>query len=138
MGFSGTYTSSASQNIAMLNFLKSNGFKHTGRLKSMIGQAQEDGLFLGRADDVLVNNKDWDLLSKSTDKIIDFARSNIAGDTITNTSGDIYVQMDLTNVTNYQDFKNKLISDNGFSSAIKTIVNSSVMGKNSLKKNKFK
>lgn len=104
----------------------------------MIGQAQEDGLFLGRADDVLVNNKDWDLLSKSTDKIIDFARSNIAGDTITNTSGDIYVQMDLPNVTNYQDFKNKLISDNGFSSAIKTIVNSSVMGKNSLKKNKFK
>lgn len=138
MGFSGTFTGSAQQHINMISWMRNHGFNTTGRLKSMIGQAQEDGLFLGRADDVLVNNKDWDLLSKSTDKIIDFARSNISGDTITNTSGDIYVQMDLPNVTNYQDFKNKLISDNGFSSAIKTIVNSSVMGKNSLKKNKFK
>lgn len=132
MGGSGKYTGSSKQNIFMLNWMKKNGYSHSGSIKSMVNTVNEDGLFLGRKDDVVIAKQDWDTIGNIIDKAKGISSSNFD-----NSVGDVYIQMDLSSITNYEEFMNKLKSDKTFIKYIKASINSSITGKNNFRKNRF-
>ena len=138
MGGSGTYQGTYKQNTFMLNWMKSNGFKHSGQLKSMMNRSQEDGLFLGRADDTILAKEDWLIAKDMTSKLVDFAKYQSILKPANSGSVENNIQMSITlpNVTNYNEFVNQLQKDKRFEKIVQAISVDSVMGKNSL--NKYK
>ena len=133
LGKASSYTGSSSQNQKMVSWMIKNGFKKSGSIKNMINSVGEDGLFLGRKDDVVIARQDWDTVGKVIDK-----SKGIKGDSFDNSIRDIFIQMDLSGVKNYDEFVAKLKSDDNFVKYIKVMMNSSLAGKNSLRKNKYK
>lgn len=132
LGKASSYTGSSTQNQKMISWMKKNGYSHSGSIKSMINTANEDGLFLGRKDDVVIAKQDWDTIGSIIDKVRGISSSNFD-----NSMGDVYIQMDLSNITNYEEFMNKLKSDKTFIKYIKASINSSITGKNNFRKNRF-
>lgn len=117
---------------------KKNGFKSGGQLKSMINQVGEDGLFLGRADDHLINNTDWSYLSNIADNLFKMIKQPAINQSSTSSNNTFNISMEFPDVTDYKDFINKLQSDKRFEKIIQSMTIEKVMGGNSLAKNRFK
>lgn len=149
LGSASSYVGSYNQNVNMLNWMKSNGFKSSGKLTSMVNSVQEEGLFLGRKDDVMLSKDDWKLADNMTAKLIDFAKyepklSAVQSATNVNSKIDNDIKMNITlpNVTNYEEFKRAMQSDPQMQKIVQsmTVANASKnpLGKNSLNKFKYK
>lgn len=135
----GNYSSSAAQNIAMLNWMKQNKFAKGGQLKSMIGSTGEDGLYLGRANEFVITQQQYTMLNDVLDRM-----ANV-GNMFANNGKNVGTTMDNTfnmtfqfeGVKDYNEFITALQSDNRFEKIIQSMTVGRLSGNgNSL--NKFK
>ncbi len=138
LGSASSYTGSYSQNVAMLNWMKANGFKQSGQLSSMIDTAKEDGLFLGRKDDIIIRPEEWD-------KILDIAKEVNDYQSILNEANNSHQatiisidKIELPNVENYDEFKNGLLSDPDLSKYIRNETKIGLGMANSLSSSRFR
>lgn len=144
LGSASSYEGTYSQNVAMLNWMKSNGFKYSGQLKSMIGKAGEESFFLGRADDHVLAKEDWLLASDMVSQLIDFAHtkhntSAIRGVTYTdNSDNNVTFNFNLPNVTDSQSFLKAIQTDKKVQQALQSVTIGRAMNGNSLDVNRFK
>ena len=68
MGFTDTYKGSATQNTNMIKWMKNNGFRSGGILKD-VKSLGEDGLYLGRANEVVFTPEQYALIGKLVDSV---------------------------------------------------------------------
>lgn len=68
MGFTDTYKGSATQNTNMIKWMKNNGFRSGGILKD-VKSVGEDGLYLGRANEVVFTPEQYALIGKLVDSV---------------------------------------------------------------------
>ena len=160
LGFSGTYTGSAKQNSQILDYLKSNGYKQ-GRYrlsKDELAWTQE-----GRKMEAIIRPSDGAILTplaqndsilnaSATSNIFNFANDpskfirdnlnvissisntpsqNVAGNTYDN---DFSIQIELPNVTNYEQFKYAMQHDKSFEKMVRAMTVDKMFGGSSLKK----
>lgn len=143
LGSRSSYVGSYQQNVNMLNWMKKNGFRHSGQLSSMISTAREDGLFLGRKDDTILAKEDWLIASAMVEKLIDFSRLQpntgaIKGMTYTDSSENNFtMNFNLPNISNGQEFVDFLKTKKA-QNIIQSYTTDAALGKNSLSKYKYK
>lgn len=143
LGSRSSYVGSYQQNVNMLNWMKKNGFRHSGQLSSMISTAREDGLFLGRKDDTILAKEDWLIASAMVEKLIDFSRLQpntgaIKGMTYTDSSENNFtMNFNLPNINNGQEFVDFLKTKKA-QNIIQSYTTDAALGKNSLSKYKYK
>lgn len=144
MGFSGTYTGSASQNNQMLQWMKSNGFKKGGTIGNLVKSSGEDGFVLARSgEEILSLEKIKELGSafKNMTPIMDSVRNFNGyiprGNNGNVNNGDISVNINLPNVTDYNSFVTQLQTDKRFEKIVQQMTIGNALGGNSLTKLKF-
>lgn len=160
LGFSGTYTGSEEQNIKMLDYLKKNGYKQ-GKYRlsrNELAWTQEgkkleaiirpsDGAILtplARNDSVLKASATSNIFNFANDpskfirdnlnianSVANNPSQNIAGNTYDN---DFSIQIELPNVTNYEQFKYAMQHDKSFEKMVRAMTVDKMFGGSSLKK----
>lgn len=161
MGLSGTYTGSAKQNQQMLNYMKEHGYKQGKyRLsKDELAWTQE-----GRKAEAIIRPSDGAILTplaqddtilkhSATSNIFNFANnpddfirdilnignpvSDIPSQSIIGNNtydNDFSIQIELPNVTNYEQFKYEMQHDKGFEKMVRAMTVDKMFGGSSLKK----
>ena len=141
LGKRSAYKGTAQQNVAMLSWMRKNGFRRSGQLSSMMNTAQEDGLFLGRKDDYILSERDWKIASDMVTKLIDFGKMMPIVRPIQpiekSSIGDVNLTLNLPNVTNSDEFVDFLKSKKA-QNVIQSYTTDLAIGKNSLSKYKYK
>lgn len=143
LGSASSYKGSSSQNVAMINWMRNNGFRRDGQLTSMINQAQEDGLFLGRKDDTLLTPEYKQTVEKALDTIIDMSKyqpntNAITGVNNLNNTNNIEMNFNLPNVTDPEDFLDYFQKSQRAQKIVQSMTIGSSLGGNSLDKYKYK
>lgn len=163
LGFSGTYTGSAKQNNQILDYLKKNGYKQ-GRYKlsrDELAWTQEgrkieaiirpsDGAILtplAQNDSILKASATSNIFNFANDPsgfirdnlniaspMSDIASQNVVGNTYDN---DFSIQIELPNVTNYEQFKHAMQHDPNFEKMVRAMTVDKMFGGSSLKKYKY-
>lgn len=155
MGFGGGYTGSSSQNVQMINWMKSNGYYRGSRnipfnqyawtqeKGSELIYRTSDGAVLtplGKGDKVFTNEMSerlWELAKG------DFApiQPNLIPGSVTPAKSEVnnnvtiqFGDINLPNVTNYEEFRSGLIKDGKFQKAVQSMTLGNALGKNSLNK----
>lgn len=146
MGFGGTYTGSASQNVSMLNWMKSHGYSKGGQLSKLVKASGEDGLFFGRSGEEVLSEKKLDLANNVTMNLINFAKkmpnaSNIrTNEQNNNIENDVTLNVTLQGVQDPEQFIKMLQTNKNIQKVVQSITVDNLTGsplkKNSL--NKFK
>jgi hypothetical protein len=160
MGFSGIYIGSASQNTKMIAWMQKHGYKHGvyNLSEDELAWTQE-----GRKMEAIIRPSDGAILTplakndsvlkaSATSNIFDFANDpsgfirdnlNIMGSISNapsrNTLGGIYdndfnIQIELPNVTNYEQFKYAMQHDKSFEKMVRAMTVDKMFGGSSLKK----
>lgn len=140
LGSSSSYVGSYGQNIAMIQWMKKNGFKRSGSLASMVNSVGEDGLFLGRKDDTVLAKQDWLIARDMTTQLIDFAKYMSVPNSNVGTSGNAEVNLNITlpNVKDEKTFLDAIKTNRKIQEALADVTIGRAMGKNSLNVNRHK
>ncbi|WP_346961243.1 phage tail tape measure protein [Clostridium sp.] len=147
LGSASSYRGSASQNVAMINWMKKNGFSQGGTLGKAIKASGETGFFLGRSGEEVLSIPKLELASGMVDKLITANTllpdlKSIKPIQLTSDIKFIVEEMSLPNVTNSQEFANEFITvlknNNNIQNAIRSVSTDLLIGKNSLSVKKFK
>lgn len=141
MSMGGTYTGSSSQNVKLINLLKSNGFATGGTVGSLVKKSGEDGFILAHSGEEVLSIPKLELASSMVDQLIDFANlqpplnkvSQIRNQEKT-VNNDVNMQIVLPNVKDYEQFEKELLRSKKFESVVQSITFDRVTGRNSLKK----
>lgn len=149
LGSASSYRGTASQNVKMIQWMKSNGFSKGGTIGKAIKTSGESGFFLGRTGEEVLSIPKLELASGMVDKLINF--NTIIPDVnrirpIQSTGNIHFVveEMNLPNVTNSKEFAGEFIkvlkTDNNIQKAIRSVSTDLIVGKgkNSLNVMKFK
>ena len=141
MGLSGTYTGSSSQNVAMINWMKKNGYQKGGTIGSLVKKSGEDGFILAHSGEEVLSIPKLELASSMVNQLIDFANlqpplnkvSQIRNNEKT-VNNDVNMQIVLPNVKDYEQFEKELLRSKKFESVVQSITFDRITGRNSLKK----
>lgn len=165
MGFGDTYTNSKEQNIAMLEWLKKNGYGAKEyasggfNLKKQLAWTQENGELeyiirpsdgailtpLAQGDSVLNSEASKNLWNMATNPM-QFIKDNMVmsipnvsaiGDN-SNIENNIQMSISLPGVSNYHDFVTQLQADKKFEKMIVDVTSSALTGNNTLSKYRHK
>lgn len=159
MGGSGTYVGSASQNVWMINQMKSHGYKNgvlnlanselawtqEGRKQEYIVRPSDGAILtpLAKQDSVFSANAStnlWNMANNPSDFIRDNLKignnitpviKSVSGDTFT---GDIAFTVSLPNVMNYEQFKYAMQHDKSFERFVRAMTVDKMFGGSSLRK----
>ncbi len=163
MGFSGTYTGSASQNINMLNWMKSHGLSEGGEIQGLLRQSGETGFALVRTGETVITSEatqnlkamlkmkdrlgmrktgkyvfpDAQRMRQQTDEQMKWFQT--APQNTQNNNENVTIQIDnlsLPNVKNYDEFKTALLSDPHFEKVMGQAMADQMLGGNPF--NKFR
>lgn len=116
MGLGSNYTDSASQNIAMLNAMKSHGFHSGGTIGELVNKSSEDGFILAQTGEEVLSLDKIEALEKMFDELnpilnqiwkIPDANSLQSGTGFGQSVNidSMNLEVTLPNVQNYDDFK---------------------------------
>lgn len=140
LGSASSYVGSYGQNVAMINWMKKNGFKRSGSLASMVNSVGEDGLFLGRKDDTVLAKQDWMIARDMTTQLIDFAKymsvPNSNGGI--NSNAEVNLNITLPNVKDEKTFLDAIKTNRKIQEALADVTIGRALGKNSLNVNRHK
>lgn len=150
MGFGDPYRGSESQNINMLNWMKSHGLYRGGEIGDLIKGTNDTGFALVKTGETVLteqatrNLKDTLALANPFVESIrkmneEFKNTSMAGMGNTQNVGNVTLDIDnitLPNVKNYDEFKTALLSDSHFEKVMGQAMADKMMGGNSL--NKFR
>ena len=131
----------------ILKALKKVGFAKGGTIGKAIKRSGEDGFILARTGEEVLSLEKIKALGdsfKALNPIISNVKTmiptnipvrnqNIGGNNI----GDVEMNINLPNVTNYEDFKSNLIKDKQIEQFVQTVTFGNALGKNSLSKYKL-
>jgi hypothetical protein len=163
LGFKGTYTGSAEQNIQILDYLKKNGYRNgtykllkdewawtqEGRKMEAIIRPSDGAILtpLAKGDSVLKASATSNLFDFANDpskfirdtldvggSISDNPNLSVAGNTYDN---DISIQIELPNVMNYEQFKYAMQHDSNFEKMVRAMTVDKMFGGSSFKKYKY-
>lgn len=148
MGGSGVYTSSASQNVWMVSEMRRNGFAKGGTIGELINKTGETGFVLARTGEEILSLEKINALGDAFAKMNpvinnmsnlykDLIPSNIPNikDKENRTYNEIHLEnVVLPNITNYDEFKHKLLRDKDFEKGAQAVTINRFTGASSLKK----
>lgn len=131
----------------ILAALKLTGFAKGGTIGKAIKRSGEDGFILARTGEEVLSLEKIKALGYSLNALnpiisnvktmiptnIPVRNQNIGGNNI----GDVEMNINLPNVTNYEDFKSNLIKDKQIEQFVQTVTFGNALGKNSLSKYKL-
>lgn len=143
MGGSGNYSGTASQNIWMLNQMKSHGFENGGTIGELIQKSGEDGFVLARKGEVIFTAKQFLALKDAfvaAQPVLNSLKyvPNIYNNGHTgNVYNDVTMNFDLQNVHNANEFITELQHSPRFEKIIQQMTLGAFKGQNSLSKNRF-
>ena len=146
LGSASSYTGSASQNAAMISWMKNNGFSKGGTIGQAIKLSGEDGFVLARSGEQILSLDKIEAMKDvftSLDPLTALVGKNILGQITNNTSSPISVDttmnvtFELPNVSNYDDFINTAKSDKRFERIVQQMTLGNALGKNTLSKYKY-
>lgn len=144
LGSSSSYAGSYKQNVAMLNWMKKNGYSGGGTIGKLINASGEDGFVLAKEGEHILNKEQLSIASAMVDKLLDFAKlqpntNAIKGMSYTNNSeNNITMNVTLPSVTNYNEFVDQLQKDKRFEKIVQSATIGQALGKSSLDKLKHK
>ena len=148
MGGTDKYTGSSKQNTWMIDQMKKHGFKSGGTIGSAINKSGEDGFVLARTGEEVLSLEKIKELGKSFQMINPVlnnlktmipdsqlvTRQNFGGNNIDK----VQMEINLPNVTNYEEFKSELVKDKQFEKVVQSMTLGNALGKNSLSKYKIR
>lgn len=158
LGSASNYRGTSSQNKAMLNLMKANGYKKgSNRIpRKELAWTQEDGqeLIYRSSDGAMLmplNPGDAVFTSEMTQRLWNMAKTPTMPNLVTTTlprglmsnggnstiSNDIQMSITLPNVTNYDEFVSEMQKDSRVEKLIQNIAFNKALGKNSLNKYKY-
>lgn len=146
LGGKGTYTGSASQNKWLISKMKENSFAKGGTIGGLVKQTGEDGFILARTGEEIFSLEKIKALDGVFQRIEPFiANPNLIKlpDFVSRSASSSAsievgsVQIVLPNVTNYDEFRNKLIRDNTFEKAVQEFTIGQALGRNTMNKYKY-
>ena len=133
--------------IKIRDALKNIGFSTGGTIGKAVRMSGEDGFILAKTGEEVLSLEKIKVLRdsfKALNPIISNVKTmiptnipvrnqNIGGNNI----GDVEMNINLPNVTNYEDFKSELIKDKQIEQFVQTVTFGNALGKNSLSKYKL-
>lgn len=158
LGSASSYRGTSSQNKAMLDLMKKNGYKKgSNRIpRKELAWTQEDGqeLIYRSSDGAMLmplNPGDAVFTSEMTQRLWNMAKTPTMPNLVTTTlprglmsnggnstiSNDIQMSITLPNVTNYDEFVSEMQKDSRVEKLIQNIAFNKALGKNSLNKYKY-
>ena len=142
LGKSNDYRGTFNQNVAMLNWMKKNGFSTGGQIGGLINKTGDDGFILAKEGEHVLTARDWQFASNMAESLIDFGKlssnANNLNKTIGNTINGVTFQFVLNGVNNPDDFLRILKTNKNVRNALVDLTVGQMLGKNSLTINKYK
>ena len=145
LGSASSYKGSASQNKAMINWMKQNGYSQGGTIGGLVRSSGEDGFVLAKTGEEILSLEKINALREAFIKInplVDTLKAinvpnlnNISR--FGNVSNHVDLSITLPNVTNYDEFVSSMQSDPRFEKIVKQMTIGSITGQNSLAKYRF-
>lgn len=141
MGLSGNYTGSSSQNVAMLNWMKANGYKDGGTIGDLIKKSGEDGFVLARSGEEILSEAKLRHAAALQNNMIDFSKyalntKNLGTPTNQTIENNPQININIEHVQDYDDLIHQIQNNPKFEKVVQDITLGKALGKNSM--NKFK
>lgn len=142
LGSASDYVGSFEQNVAMLNWLKSNGYSSGGTIGKLIHRAGEDGFVLAKEGEHILNREQLSLASNMVSELINFAKFTpnvgaIKGMSYAHNGNNVF-NFNLPNVKDEQSFLKEIQTNKQVQQALISATLGKAMGKNTFDVNRFK
>jgi hypothetical protein len=138
LGSAGSYTGSSGQNMAMLNWMRANGFKKGGTIGSLVNGTGEDGFVLARTGEEILSLEKIAGMKNVLEAFTPFANAITNASTrhshLTNSIDEINISFELPGVTNADQFIDTLQGNRRFEKIVQEMTVGNMLGNNTLKK----
>lgn len=134
LGSASSYTGGYSQNMAMLNWMKTHGYKNGGTVGSLVKKSGEDGFILARTGEEVLSLDKLKIADNMVSQLIDFARfvPNVSGRSTQTTSAEVNLNLSLPNVRDSQSLIKEIQNSRQVQQALVDVTIGKALGKNTL------